>query len=114
VETQASNLRLSSDDATSLGVALAESLSALLDARPAGRLRLTVSERGDHAEVAISEVGETGGQPLVSVSHGYLLRAMAEQLGAAVALRADAAGSALVLSVPRTPATETDPAATVH
>ena len=70
---------------------------------------------GRQAEVAISETGAATEGALVSVTNGLLLRAMAEQLGAAVALRADARGSALVLSMPRgAVAADPETAATLH
>jgi two-component sensor histidine kinase len=109
-----SGLSLDVDEATSLGVALAECLSALFDAGVGGTLRLRLDARGRQAEVAISQGGENAEGALVSVTNGYLLRAMTEQLGAAVALRADATGSALVLSIPRGAAADAKSAATLH
>lgn len=103
VTVEASGVTLPVDEATSLGVALAECLSALLDAGAPGPLRIRLGALGDRTEVAISQAtgaGEAGGS-LVSVTNGYLLRAVTEQLGAAVALRTDAAGAALVLTMPR-------------
>jgi two-component sensor histidine kinase len=114
IEVQASGLRLSAEEATSLGVALAECLGALLDTGSAGRLRIRLDGGGGQAEVAISQVGAAAGGALITVTNGYLLRAMTEQLGAAVALRADGAGSALVLSMPRGPLSETRSGATLH
>lgn len=101
VLVEASGLQLDTEEATSLGVALAECLGALFDIGVAGTLQIRLNASGRQAEVAISEAGETADGALVSVTNGYLLRAMTEQLGAAVALRADAEGSALVLSMPR-------------
>lgn len=101
VVVEASGLELGVEEATSLGVALAECLSALLDTGVKEPLKVRFDVHGRRAEVAITETGEGADGALVSVTSGYLLRAMAEQLGAAVALRADAAGSALVLSMPR-------------
>ncbi|PZQ62513.1 MAG: hypothetical protein DI570_10390 [Phenylobacterium zucineum] len=114
VTVQPSSLSLGVEETTSLGVALAECLGALFDAGVKGGLDIRFGAQARHAEVAISEAGESGEGALVSVSNGYLLRAMTEQLGAAVALRADARGSALVLSIPRAGAAETGSAATVH
>jgi len=101
VKIEPSGARLSAEESTSLGVALAECLGALFDTGVTGKLRIHLDPRGRNAEVSISEVAETGEGDLVSVSNGYLLRAMAEQLGAAVALRTHAGGAALVLSMPR-------------
>ncbi|WP_165844002.1 DUF4118 domain-containing protein [Phenylobacterium kunshanense] len=109
-----SGLSLGVEETTSLGVALAECLGALLEADVAGPLAVRFGADGRQAEVAISEAGQAAEGVLVSVSNGYLLRAMAEQLGAAVALRADAQGAALVLSIPRTGAVGPGPAATFH
>ncbi|MBU2308509.1 MAG: DUF4118 domain-containing protein [Alphaproteobacteria bacterium] len=101
VLVESSGLTLELEEATSLGVALAECLGALFDAGVNGQLRIRFDARGRQAEVAISEADDQTDGALVSVTNGYLLRAMTEQLGAAVALRADGAGSALVLSMPR-------------
>ncbi len=114
VAVVASGLTLGVEEATSLGVALAECLGALFDAGVSGPLAIRFGADGRQAEVAISEAGQAIEGALVSVSNGYLLQAMAEQLGAAVALRADAAGSALVLSIPRAAAAGSIPAATMH
>jgi two-component sensor histidine kinase len=116
IEVQASGLRLSAEETTSLGVALAECLGALLDTGAAGRLRIRLDGGGGgQAEVAISQVGTAADGALITVTNGYLLRAMTEQLGAAVALRADAAGSSLVLSMPRAAmAAEASRGATLH
>lgn len=115
VEVEASGLHMGTEEATSLGVALAECLGALFDASVAGALRIRFQAGGRHAEVAISEAGEANDGALVSVTNGYLLRAMTEQLGAEVQLRADAAGSALVLSIPRAPeARRPDAGSTLH
>jgi len=103
VQVQPSGLKLGVEEATSLGVALAECLAALFDTGVNGNLSIRFDARGHRAEVAISEGGDDTDDALVSVTNGYLLRAMTEQLGAEVALRADAEGSALVLSMPRTP-----------
>ena len=109
-----SGLQLDVEEATSLGVALAECLSTLFDVNVQGTLRIRLDARGRGAEVAISQAGDGSEGVLASVTNGYLLRAMTEQLGAAVALRADAAGSALVLSIPRGAAAGERPAATLH
>lgn len=115
VMVEPSGLALDTEEATSLGVALAECLAALFDTGVKGALRIRFDARARHAEVAISEAGDGLDSALVSVSNGYLLRAMTEQLGAAVALRADSAGAALVLSIPRAAAAlPAEPASTLH
>ena len=114
VTVEPSGLQLDVEEATSLGVALAECLSTLFDVNVQGTLRIRLDARGRGAEVAISQAGDGSEGALASVTNGYLLRAMTEQLGAAVALRADAAGSALVLSIPRGAAAGERPAATHH
>lgn len=114
VVVEPSGARLDVEQATSLGVALAECLSTLFEVGAEGVLSIRLDTRGGHAEVSIAQSGDAAGGALVSVTNGYLLRAMTEQLGAAVALRADAAGSALVLSIPRGAAAETNSAATLH
>ncbi len=115
VLVEPSGLELDTEEATSLGVALAECLGALFDTGIKGPLRIRFDARGRYAEVAISEAGEATEGALVSVTNGYLLRAMTEQLGAAVALRADSAGSALVLSIPRPGvAAPAGPVSTLH
>lgn len=115
VRIESSGLTLDTEEATSLGVALAECLGALFDTGVAGPLCIRFGADGRQAEVAISEAGDVADGALVSVTNGYLLRAMTEQLGAAVALRADARGSALVLSMPRaaSPAAA-EPVSTLH
>ena len=115
IEVEPSGLKLSLEETTSLSVALAECLGALFDAGVQGRMRIRFDARGRQAEVAISEAGEGADGALVSVSNGYLLRAMTEQLGAALTLRTDAGGSALVLSMPRgAAAADGTSAATLH
>ena len=114
VAVEPSGLQLGIEEATSLGVALAECLGALMDTGAAGRLRVRLDARGGQAEVAIAETGEGADGALITVTNGYLLRAMTEQLGAAVALRTDAEGSALVLSMPRAGAADTKPPSTLH
>lgn len=114
VAVEPSGLMLDVEQATSLGVALAECLSTLFDVGVEDVLRIRLDAKGRRAEVAIFQSGGTSDGALVSVTNGYLLRAMTEQLGAAVALRADAAGSALVLSIPRAAAAESSSAATLH
>ena len=113
VEVTPSGVHLDVEETTSLGVALAECLGALMDTGVAGILRVRLLAGGRQAEVAISQAEEADGA-LVTVTNGYLLRAMTEQLGAAVALRADATGSALVLSMPRAGAIEATPPAILH
>lgn len=115
IEVDPSGLKLSLEETTSLSVALAECLGALLDAGVPGRMRIRFDAQARHAEVAISGADDGAEGALVSVSNGYLLRAMTEQLGAALTLRTDSAGSALVLSMPRGgAAAETSSAATFH
>lgn len=115
VLVETSGLKLDVEEATSLGVALAECLGALFDARVKGPLQIRFNARDRQVEVAISEGADGGDGALVTVSNGYLLRAMTEQLGAEVALRADAEGSALVLSMPRAGATASPAhASTLH
>lgn len=114
VTVESTGLLLSVEETTSLGVALAECLGALMDTGAAGRLTLRLDARDHAAEVAISETGEVADGALVSVTNGYLLRAMAEQLGAAVSLRADSRGSALVLSMPREPGEAPTAGGTLH
>lgn len=115
IEVEPSGLKLSLEETTSLSVALAECLGALLDAKAPGRMRIRFDAKARQAEVAISGADEDAEGALVSVSNGYLLRAMTEQLGAALTLRTDSAGSALVLSMPRAAAAaEAGSAATLH
>jgi hypothetical protein len=114
VLVEPSGLKLGVEEATSLGVALAECLGALFDTEVTSTLRIRFDARGRRAEVAISETGEGGDGALVSVTTGYLRPAMTHQLGAEVAVRADAQGSALVLSMPRAGGAATGPASTLH
>jgi hypothetical protein len=116
VKVEPSEVVLSVEDATSLGVALAECLGTLFDIGVTGSLLVRLGAAGRRAEVAISESVSEAESALVSVANGYLLRAMTEQLGAQVSLRADARGAALVLSVPgaKAAADPIRPAATLH
>jgi two-component sensor histidine kinase len=88
------------EEATSLGVALVECISALLARKDAAPLRIRILPGAAETRVAISEIDEASGAALTSLSSGYLLRAMVEQLGAGVSLRADGHGSSLELAVP--------------
>lgn len=114
VTVEGPGIELGVEEATSLGVALTECLTALLALGAASALKVRLGAGESLTEVAISEAGVEVQGALVSVTNGLLLRAMAEQLGATVALRADAQGSALVLSMPRAAPGSAGAAATVH
>jgi two-component sensor histidine kinase len=100
VEIEPAGLWLPPDEATSLGVALAECVAALLARKDSGPLRIRMLRAGAETRLTICELDPASGASIASVSSGYLLRAMVEQLGAAVALKADAQGSSLEITVP--------------
>ena len=81
-------------------MALAECVAALLARRDCGPLRVRMLGGAAETRLSISELDERSGASLATLSSSYLLRAMVEQLGAAIAVRADAQGSALEITVP--------------
>ncbi len=100
VQIEPAGIWLPPEEATSLGVALAECVAALLARRDSGPLHIRMLGGPSETRLSISELDEKSGVSLASLSSGYLLRAMVEQLGAAIALRADATGSSLEITVP--------------
>ena len=103
VQIEPAGIWLPPEEATSLGVALAECVAALLARKDCGPLRIRMLGGATETRLAICELDETSGATLASLSSGYLLRAMVEQLGAAIALKADAQGSSLEITVPHAP-----------
>jgi two-component sensor histidine kinase len=100
VQIEPSAIWLPPEEATSLGVALAECVAALLARRDCGPLRIRMQDGGSETRLSISELDQKSGASVATLSSGYLLRAMVEQLGASIALRADADGSSLEITVP--------------
>ena len=100
VQIEPADIWLPPEEATSLGVALAECVAALLARRDCGPLRVRMLGGAAETRLSISELDERSGASLATLSSSYLLRAMVEQLGAAIAVRADAQGSALEITVP--------------
>ena len=108
VQIAPAGIWLPPEEATSLGVALAECVAALLARRDSGPLHIRMLAGPSETRLCISELDEKSGASLATLSSGYLLRAMVEQLGAAIALRADAKGSSLEITVPHFPAPAAD------
>ncbi len=100
VRIQPSGIWLPPEQATSLGVALAECVTALLCRKDAGALTIRLEGGGVATRLLVARTDAVSGAELSSLSSGYLLRAMVEQLGAAIALRTDGEGSALEISIP--------------
>jgi two-component sensor histidine kinase len=106
VQIEPAGIWLPPEEATSLGVALAECIAALLARKDSGPLRIRMLGGPAETRLSICELDEKSGATLASLSSGYLLRAMVEQLGAAIALKADAEGSSLEITVPHFPVSE--------
>jgi len=106
VQIEPAGIWLPPDEATSLGVALAECVAALLARKDSGPLRIRMLGGAAETRLSICELDERSGVALASLASGYLLRAMVEQLGAAIALKADAEGSSLEITVPHFPQSE--------
>jgi len=100
VQIEPAQIWLPPEEATSLGMALAECVAALLSRRDCGLLRIRMVGAPSETRLLISELDEKTGASQATLSSSYLLRAMVEQLGAAIALRADGQGSALEITVP--------------
>jgi two-component sensor histidine kinase len=100
VQIEPARIWLPPEEATSLGMALAECVAALLSRRDCGLLRIRMVGAPSETRLLISELDEKTGASQATLSSSYLLRAMVEQLGAAIALRADGQGSALEITVP--------------
>lgn len=103
VVIEPADIWLPPEEATSLGVALAECVAALLARKDCGPLRISMLGGAVDTRISICEIDRQTGATLASLSGGYLLRAMVEQLGAAIELKADAQGSALEITVPHAP-----------
>jgi two-component sensor histidine kinase len=103
VQIEPAHIWLPPEEATSLGMALAECVAALLSRRECGLLRIRMTGGRSETRLLIAEFDETTGASQATLSSSYLLRAMVEQLGAAIALRADGQGSALEITVPHFP-----------
>jgi len=110
VQIEAAQIWLPPEEATSLGMALAECVAALLSRRECGLLRIRMVGAPSETRLLISELDETTGASQATLSSSYLLRAMVEQLGATIALRADGQGSALEITVPHFATGSPDPA----
>lgn len=115
-ELQAGPVLLPPDQATSLGVALLECVSALAAREPTARLRVQLSAGQDTARFRISRIDGRTGVSSASLDSALLLNAMVEQLGGRLRLATDAEGSGLELTFPRPSATAALPAApsTLH
>ena len=111
-ELLAGPVLLPRDQATSLGVALLECVGALSARHPAARLRVRLSAGEDTARFRISRIDGRTGISTASLDSALLLNAMVEQLGGRLRLAADAEGSGLELTFPRTSTAPAHPAPT--
>ncbi len=109
-ELEAGPVLLPPDQATSLGVALLECVSALAAREPTARLRVRLSAGQDTARFRISRIDGRTGVSSASLDSALLLNAMVEQLGGRLRLATDAEGSGLELTFPRHAATAALPA----
>ena len=100
VQIEPAAIWLPPEEATSLGVALAECVATLLARRDCGPLRIRLQDSPSEIRLSIFELDPKSGASVATLSSSYLLRAMVEQLGAAIALHADAQGSSLEITVP--------------
>jgi two-component sensor histidine kinase len=97
VEVRA-ELGLSQEAATALAAALLECLESLLNTHPEGAIavRLVADGRGRRIELAVAD-GQAARQ-LGALAEAYLLRAVVEQLGAALHLRREGRGAVVELA----------------
>jgi two-component sensor histidine kinase len=118
IEVVGGGVILPRNQATSLGVALLECISALASRKAKGQIRVSVSADATRARLRMSELDGATGLATASLADAFLLRATVGQLGGRLRVSADREGSAIELSFPRT-ATAADTAperalATLH
>lgn len=98
----AGGVRLTPDQATSVGLVLLECLNGQLGASRDGALRIRM--RGDDKEVRLEVCRSLdGAEPFTRRASPYLVTAMVEQLSGRFTERSDAEGATLELVFPRTP-----------
>ena len=98
----ATGVRLTADQATSVGLVILECLNGRLGGPDEGSLRIHM--RGDDKEVRLEVCRSLEGtQAYIQPASPYLLTAMVEQLSGRFTERADAEGSTMELVFPRIP-----------
>lgn len=101
VEIDAPTVHVPIEVGTSLGVALAECLSWILNREPSGVLRIRVADEDGVLTVGVSHSGDVGAEVVALAPAAFMFRAMVEQLGARVALAEPRGGAPEIeLSVP--------------
>lgn len=100
VEIEAPAVLVPVEVATSLGVALAECLTWILNRKPRGVLRIRMEIESDALKVWLGHTGDVGSEVVALAPAAYMFRAMVEQLGAQVALNDSAGEAEIELSVP--------------
>jgi two-component sensor histidine kinase len=98
----AAGVRLTPDQATSVGLVLLECLNS--SPRGAGDVPLRIHMRGDDKEVRLEICRSLDdAEPYIRQASPYLVTAMVEQLSGRFTERSDAGGATLELVFPRTP-----------
>lgn len=87
------------EEATSLGVALVEAVTGLLERNKKVQISIVMTAEQDETRVTVRPSNDVEGL-LEAATSSYLLRAMVEQLGARMRFQHDRAGPALELGVP--------------
>lgn len=106
----AGGVRLTPDQATSVGLVLLECLNGQLGASRDGSLRIRM--RGDDKEVRLEVCRSLDdAEPFTRRARPYLVTAMVEQLSGRFTERSDAEGATVELVFPRTP---TPPTSVLH
>jgi two-component sensor histidine kinase len=105
----AAGVRLTPDQATSVGLVLLECLNSRL--RGAGDGSIRIHMRGDDKEVRLEVCRSLdSAEPYIRPASPYLVTAMVEQLSGRFTERSDAEGATLELVFPRTPTPQPTPA----
>lgn len=84
VEVSGVELELSPQRAISLGVALMECLSRLLNGAPEGKISVEVVRTAEDVRLYVAHSTFQGGEILLAAPSSYLFKAMVEQLGAKI------------------------------
>ena len=99
VQVAGQPVELPLETATSIGVALAETLTWILQRKPTGVLRVRLALEAGKLRLEVTHTGDVGGEIVALAPAAYMFRAMVEQLGAQVEPIADGAPG-LELSIP--------------
>lgn len=84
VVVEGAPIELPLETATSIGVALAETLSWILKRKPSGVLNVRLGATAGRLRVTVTHTGEVGAEVVALAPAAYMFRAMVEQLGAQV------------------------------